>query len=279
MKCQHCGINFDDDERECPICGARAGSKGRMSVPRYTDAQHKKHSKKTCTHQTFTRDVSFTGGKKTSAQGAEAKKKRGKNMLITVVAVFAALQILPAVITLIADAVSGVTAGFGTYEPAPEPDYGDYYDDTYDDSFGFYDLAGAHAAAELADGGVLELRLEPGLFGAYEMSITNTDGIYTEAGESWCSYNSPEESEGLYPEEFPAEVYDCFVVALTAETAGWAAGGGEMPAWQQVREENGDLWLLAYQDRTTNDVILVDWDETGIFAGEQMVMLHPLQEG
>ena len=31
MKCQHCGINFEDGERFCPICGERAGSKGRLS--------------------------------------------------------------------------------------------------------------------------------------------------------------------------------------------------------------------------------------------------------
>nr|WP_297172073.1 hypothetical protein [uncultured Agathobaculum sp.] len=30
MKCQHCGINFDESERECPVCGARAGSRGRL---------------------------------------------------------------------------------------------------------------------------------------------------------------------------------------------------------------------------------------------------------
>ncbi|MFR4414397.1 MAG: hypothetical protein ACLT4C_03515 [Butyricicoccus sp.] len=32
MKCQHCGIHFDDEERVCPMCGARAGSKGRMTT-------------------------------------------------------------------------------------------------------------------------------------------------------------------------------------------------------------------------------------------------------
>lgn len=34
MKCQHCGIHFDDGERECPLCGARAGRKGRMNESR-----------------------------------------------------------------------------------------------------------------------------------------------------------------------------------------------------------------------------------------------------
>ena len=34
MKCQHCGINFDDGEKTCPVCGARAGSRGRLSEPR-----------------------------------------------------------------------------------------------------------------------------------------------------------------------------------------------------------------------------------------------------
>ncbi len=32
MKCQHCGINFDDGDRECPICGASGGQPGRLSV-------------------------------------------------------------------------------------------------------------------------------------------------------------------------------------------------------------------------------------------------------
>ena len=32
MKCQHCGINFDDSERACPMCGARAGSRGRLGA-------------------------------------------------------------------------------------------------------------------------------------------------------------------------------------------------------------------------------------------------------
>ena len=31
MKCQHCGIHFDDEERVCPKAGGGAGSKGRMT--------------------------------------------------------------------------------------------------------------------------------------------------------------------------------------------------------------------------------------------------------
>ena len=30
MKCQNCGINYLDEDRECPICGARAGVRGRV---------------------------------------------------------------------------------------------------------------------------------------------------------------------------------------------------------------------------------------------------------
>lgn len=296
MKCQHCGINFDDSERRCPVCGERAGSKGRMSVPHYTDSRHTVHSKKNCTHQTFTRDVTFTGKGKTAYSGqnrtsyagkaASDGKKKGKGRLAIIIAVvFALLELLPLAIEMISDAVYGLTDRFGGYHEAwriePEPDYpvdydGDDYDtpyndgdyDDYDDSFGFYDLTGGYAMAALPDGGMLEFWLEPGLFGAYQMSIVNGDGQYMESGESWCSYNEPGD---VNAEEYPPEIYDCFVVALACDMADW----DNEPAWWADRQEMGDLWLLAYQNRETNEVVLEDWDMIGVFGGERFVALLP----
>ena len=78
MKCQHCGIHFDDEERVCPMCGARAGSKGRM-----TRTEPKWHGKPRETYTEYHPTIENSSSAKTAKSKArpiqdKPKKNRAK---------------------------------------------------------------------------------------------------------------------------------------------------------------------------------------------------------
>ena len=96
MKCQHCGIHFDDEERVCPMCGARAGSKGRMTRP-----EPKWHGKPRETYTEYHPTIENSSSAKTAKSKArpiqdKPKKKRAKGAVIAII-VIALLQIVPTV--------------------------------------------------------------------------------------------------------------------------------------------------------------------------------------
>ena len=102
MKCQHCGIHFDDEERVCPMCGARAGSKGRM-----TRTEPKWHGKPRETYTEYHPTIENSSSAKTAKSKArpikdKPKKKRAKGAVIAII-VIALLQIVPAIFAFVVD--------------------------------------------------------------------------------------------------------------------------------------------------------------------------------
>ena len=217
MKCQHCGINFEDGERFCPICGERAGSKGRLSEtgkplfphktvrpraekkteresvrsaidPQYesvrTTAQHKTHSHEA--RPIGTKAVPSAMPKKSG--GAKGGRKAGAIIAAAVVLV----NFIPTIISLIEDS----TANF----PERLPDF--VYDFTDGDSSHDYDnadtyidlsiLVGEQIELPLSDGATLTLYFEPGEDGSYTLGYIAPDGSkqYVEQGYSSCSEES-----------------------------------------------------------------------------------------
>ena len=102
MKCQHCGIHFDDEERVCPMCGARAGSKGRMTRP-----APKWHGKPRETYTEYHPTIENSSSAKTAKSKArpikdKPKKNSAKGVVIAII-VIALLQIVPAIFAFVMD--------------------------------------------------------------------------------------------------------------------------------------------------------------------------------
>ncbi|MDO5141864.1 MAG: hypothetical protein Q4D31_02465 [Eubacteriales bacterium] len=297
MKCQHCGINFDDGERECPICGARAGSRGRLSAPRRFGGSAKP------TYQTFTEDRTYRSGagkahskvktiKHTTRQTAKNGKQGNKGVAGAVIAIVVVLfNVLPMLGSLLSELVYDLTDSIGSSyiaEPMPEaepavpvPDLyyvpGETYG--YDDYGGeaiyarLADLTGTHAVAELADGRTLELAVEPGEMGDYTLTIHGDWGEYVESGHSWCIYNYPE--EGMYDDAYPPPQYDSFELYLTLYEQSMDSDLSYLPGPYAERQQIGDLWLRLYFDPATGETVLEDTGGSDFF-GEPFVHLAPI---
>ena len=132
MKCQHCGIHFDDEERVCPMCGARAGSKGRMTRP-----EPKWHGKPRETYTEYHPTIENSSSAKTAKSKSrpikdKPKKNRAKGAVIAVI-VIALLQFVPTLIAFVMDdLVPEIESSFGN---SPAPDYGSDYSDDYDTDY------------------------------------------------------------------------------------------------------------------------------------------------
>lgn len=296
MKCQHCGINFEDGERFCPICGERAGSKGRLSEtgkplfphktvrprvekkteresvrsaidPEYesvrTTAQHKTHSHEA--RPIGTKAVPSAMPKKSG--GAKGSRKAGAIIAAVVVLV----NFIPTIISLIEDS----TTNF----PERLPDF--IYDFTDGDSSHDYDnadtyidlsiLVGEQIELPLSDGATLALYFEPGEAGAYTLGYIAPDGSkqYVEQGYSSCS----EESDSWYDEEnFPTEDYEFYLTWMTKNEE--AASNTTVPPWYDARGES-DIWLCIYRSRTDGSIILQDMDQLGLFGDTDIYELNP----
>ena len=239
MKCQHCGINFEDGERFCPICGERAGSKGRLSEtgkplfphktvrprvekkteresvrsaidPEYesvrTTAQHKTHSHEA--RPIGTKAVPSAMPKKSGS--AKGSRKAGAIIAAAVVLV----NFIPTIISLIEDS----TANFPERLPDFVYDFTDgdssYDDDNADTYIDLSILVGEQIELPLSDGATLALYFEPGEDGAYTLGYIAPDGSkqYVEQGYTSCS----EESDSWYDEErFPTEDYEFYLTWMT----------------------------------------------------------------
>lgn len=245
MKCQHCGINFEDGERFCPICGERAGSKGRLSEtgkplfphktvrprvekkteresvrsaidPQYesvrTTAQHKTHSHEA--RPIGTKAVPSAMPKKSG--GAKGSRKAGAIIAAVVVLV----NFIPTIISLIEDS----TANF----PERLPDF--VYDFTDGDSSHDYDnadtyidlsiLVGEQIELPLSDGATLALYFEPARPARTRSGISRRT-----ARSSMLSMAIPaarRKADSWYDEEnFPTENHEFYLTWMTkTEEAG-----------------------------------------------------------
>lgn len=285
MKCKNCGIHFEDDERECPMCGTPAGRGNRIYVPRFTDEAHTEHGRKDCTHRTFTREVSFTGRKRSraSSSSTDEQKKKVRNIVIGVVVVILLLQFVPLILQIVENIVwefrneyeyrIDIDDEWG--ENAPVPDVEDDFDWR---STAAYDVLGEINTVTLSDGTQMDLRLEPGEYGMYQLIFTSAQGTMSEMGESWCCYIPPEESWG--DERFPTDQYSCYALALTPDPDSILYDEEfEPPMQYALRQDETDLWFLVYLEDATGICYLMDMDGIGIFGDTDAVQMSRLSEG
>ena len=296
MKCQHCGINFDDGEKTCPVCGARAGSRGRLSEPRKFPFQPKPVRPKakerteyesvqseidpeyesvrtTAQHQSHSHEAQPLGRKaRPSAKPIRENRVKGsRTAAIVVAAIVFLLNIAPAFIGLIEDS----TANFPERLPDFIYDFTDgdssYDDDNADTYIDLSILVGEQIELPLSDGATLALYFEPGEDGAYTLGYIAPDGSkqYVEQGYSSCS----EESDSWYDEErFPTEDYEFYLTWMTKTEE--AASNTTVPPWYDARGES-DIWLCIYRSRTDGSIILQDMDRLGLFGDTDIYELNP----
>lgn len=306
MKCQHCGINYSDEDRECPICGARTGTRGRVGeLEKKAAAWRDKQFADEPTYQkTRTRKTPIRAKQARASVKPirETKNGKGKIALVVVVAVVL-VNLLPSLIPAVKDLFDNFFDGnnsfeinlgdWESYDPDAEAEAEDWvsYDDsalyyergqeyTYDsDNYvsiyaALYDLTGEHAVATLDDGTTIDLQVEPGEMGDYTLRIDDGTGIYEEHGYTWCIYNYPD--EGIYDENFPPEQYDSLTLVLSCSEGRY---GGNLYERYDARQENTDLWLVVYVDRETGLVTLQDAEQVGIFSNSAFVPLTSVQSG
>lgn len=306
MKCQHCGVNYSDEDQECPICGARAGSRGRVGeLEKKAAAWREKQFEGEPTYQqTRTRKTTTRAKKATSSVRPIRETKKGKGKIVAVVVVAVLLiNLLPSLVSVVSgffqnigDGVSSFELNLGNWgmlESDTQTEDWTIYDDeaqyytpgaTYEydpDNYAsvyvrLHDLIGDNATATLSDGTVLNLWVDTDGGDGYRMELDDSTGVYDERGYYWCVYNFPEEK--IYDDNYPPEQYDSLTLCLTAEETEYS-GNIYSERYDERLERSADLWLLVYVERETGLLTLQDMAETGFFGADTFVSLANLQQG
>lgn len=254
MKCQHCGINFDDDERVCPICGARAGSRGRLSKPRcilhkQTQAERKPP-------------------RKTIINGKTKKEPAGDKRKIVAIAVglFTIIsQVIPLVLNLADDSFDNAVHEFMDSPPASStPDY---------EYITMYDFIGEQAIAILSTGETLYMSAQPdGFYSLYvEGDWTMEEYGYADLAP-WDRY--ADGNEVLYNEVFPEESYTDYVAFFGADSI---QPNGER-AGLEDHLQSGGMQLLLHVSNDGSEIVLEDYygEASFLFGDELFLALVPM---
>lgn len=302
MKCQNCGINYLDEERECPICGARAGTRGRVGeLEKKAAAWRERQLEDDPDYRRAkpTAQRAKPGARKPRPSAKPIRDKKpglSKGALSAIaVAVVVLLNVLPGIVSAVGDIAaqygSEVQAFFadfhwGEAEPAPDLDWEDdtvYYTPggTYEydpDDYTYvyvrlHDLIGDYASGTLDDGATLKLWIDE--YDEYTLAIEDETGTYDENGYTWCVYNYPEEE--LYDDAYPPELYDSLTLCLTMDEYNY--DGAQYDRYSDRLERGSDLWLVVYVDHETGQLTLRDADLVNIFGEGAVVTLDGMQKG
>lgn len=294
MKCQNCGVNYLDEDRECPICGARAGTRGRVGELEKKAAAWREHQLEENPNYRKARPRARKAQPSTKPI-RDKKPSKGKAtaivaMLVLIVNLLPVLgSALSEVVDNLGSAVSTFTDNFAWDEAAPDPDIwadtedgliyytpGATYEYNADDYtyvyVNLYDLFGDYSTGTLSDGSTVNLWVDE--YDNYTLMIQDSAGTYDETGYTWCIYNYPE--EGMYDDSYPPDQYDSLTLFLTADETGY---DGNQPERYDDRREGADLWLIVYVDRDTGLITLRDADMVGIFGADAFVTLNNLEQG
>ena len=294
MKCQNCGVNYLDEDRECPICGARAGTRGRVGELEKKAAAWREHQLEENPNYRKARPRARKAQPSTKPI-RDKKPSKGKAtaivaMLVLIVNLLPFLgSALSEVVDNLGSAVSMFTDNFAWDEATPDPDIwadtedgltyytpGATYEYNADDYtyiyVDLYDLFGDYSTGTLSDGSTVNLWVDE--YDNYTLMIQDSAGTYDETGYTWCIYNYPE--EGMYDDSYPPDQYDSLTLFLTADETGY---DGNQPERYDDRREGADLWLIVYVDRDTGLITLRDADMVGIFGADAFVTLNNLEQG
>lgn len=261
MKCNHCGCNYDDADKECPMCGTKAGQGTRASVPRYVSDSHTTHGSDNCTHQTFTREESFSTPRVPRAPsiGGSAERSNPKNRKGGFVAVIVAILLAvgaPA-LNLISDALNDFSANMRQTSAFPNGE--NWMLDGSESSSEMLDysiLGGKDWVADTGSGGKVILAVASD--DTYTLAWNQGNVSYVESGEVYMWLES---DDFYYSEDYPADEYQAYTLNL--ERTELKSSTGTLPVSLMPKQDR-DLYMNFYHKIGAPDseyIILSEFSE------------------
>lgn len=268
VKCQNCGIHFDDHDKECPICGYRAGKKGRLSGPSFQASPQKESASRTRQGRRAEklpakpRPAVRTG---VTLNGKPARRKNSrKGVGVAVAVLLLLLNIAPPLLEKAGTQLSGlgdVAADlFGASRSQPE---------TSNNAEPLIAISlsplDGQWRSDRADGGALDLSVDAPK-NLYSLAISSPEGWLLKQSGTGTLYWSSQEN-GVYSEEYPPEQYDCYLLELSPVTM--TVKQDSDAALPGIIERNPDgisFKLLLYRriDAPKDEFLLYDY--TGAYA-------------
>lgn len=262
MKCPHCYCNYDDSERECPMCGTRSnvaacqnakhksvvynGSGGKRNAPQpgRAAAGSQRHPAGNAAPRRTSANAGRTARGDSWEDAAKAAKKRRKKTLLWIVVVFVLIELLPLLVGVVNRAIYGIRRDMeyrddgihifddGTFHwpdastpAAPEPeDTPDLPEpeDTPDDEI----TDNEDRVDGIVQGGDFYCE-ETELYFTFDFSNDAywlSVGDYLETGNVFAIENDPATDPDYFNDEFPAAEYDSYVLYLDMDEE-WTQGG------------------------------------------------------
>lgn len=284
MKCKNCGINYDDSEKECPMCGTRAGHGTRAAAPHYTGYGHTVHDETSCTHETFSTKQSFsrrvrpvTQPRQTVLNGQSAKKKPARGASIAVIIVVVLLSVLLPIVQSFAEHWEELRAyletgdSYSDFTDLPAPDTYDY-----DNGMIFEPMLQGDWIVDRADGGTLKISIDGD--GYYALECATDNYHYYETGVMYLWYNS-EDEEGYWSETYTPAAYDSYTLNLDRREM----RSEGMPPRALASGVERDVYLVLYENKEQADGSrYIVWDYTGRgepLITEEFTEMHKVQGG
>ena len=282
MKCQHCGVNFEDTEKVCPMCGAKAGSPGRMSQPK-PKWHGKPRETYTDYHPTIENSSSVKPAKSKVRPIKDKPKKKNARVAVIAILIIALIQIVPAIFEFIVDDV--LPAFVDEWGPSYTADYSaenDAYDEDSDNTYVYDDDYDTLCDAFGENGITAEEYGNTYLFKAsgdgarYEFSYTEQDGSwFRSTGTAWCF--AEDDEDYYYREEYPYDEYLMYSVNLTPDHQ---EASGTRPEWCNflLQSKEDSIWLSVFRSRTTDEVVVEDMDGVGLFGSSNVMHFNEVTE-
>lgn len=239
MKCSKCYINYDDSEKECPFCGAKAGvqqtrtvrwkDETEQPVPPYTRAKGTAERTPKA-NPNLTRPMPFN---------IPAKTKQAKTSRKSIV-----WAILVFIIAIAAEVAPNIMDRIDTV---------DYEIDTLYEYTAAYEFLGEQSFSVLGDNEMLAMQfLEDE---SYLFSYMQADGsIYYETGETYSEQVLSQ--EWMEESDFPPAQYDWYYLSFwqAENEIISSADGADVSALKEYAQDEVDLMVTVYIDRDTGDI-------------------------
>ena len=230
MKCPHCGVHYDDGDKECPMCGARrpmfqsdpsqlARAAGRLARPHPKGEETSwvgEHVTKTCAHP---KKKACPHTQALDGRPQPAKKKGNKAFWIAIL-IFALINIRPALVGALEDIVYQIR-WMQTQEQAREWQADSPLPGWDGDGIRMEDAipcAGVWGIAETRAQAIFS-RVLDNEYGLEQYEVT-ADG-YRERGVYYYYINN--DADAQFPDDFPQDQYIWYKLVVTpAEITGTA---------------------------------------------------------
>lgn len=248
MKCSKCYINYDDSEKECPFCGAKAGYK-KIIIPQNTAGQRNRAY--TLPTDTAKRpNINIKPTSQTAYTKPETPKKKVKGIGIIIVLLAILMECAPAVFNMVREAVpTWLSSDTGEYEEGYEEEY-----------IYAYEFMGTECIGLLMNGDVATFHFFEDE--KYLIDYVFVGGTtYFETGETYSTYIFPQ--EWMYETEFSPDEYDWYYLSFWQEENSISQGEAleEYNKIEDYAQNKQDLSVNVYVNRNTGEILFEKWQE------------------